>query len=169
VPALCYQPTILPHLYPLNGALGTFTRGGSYSVVFQSCSAVFESYSVAFQSCSAVFESYSVKNLDRDTIGTDTRPMATRPLARAVANDWPAVREVRRRLQAYRAETISTDPLSLSGALICLLHLCSSCLHSPLTGPDTTSSPIRPLQASTLAPIHPTGTHSLPLPLSGPS
>jgi hypothetical protein len=40
VPALCYQPTILPHLYPLNGALGTFTRGGSYSVVFQSCSAI---------------------------------------------------------------------------------------------------------------------------------
>ena len=60
VPALCYQPTKLPHLYPLNGALGRFTRGGSYSVVFQSCSAVFESYSVAFQSCSAVFESYSV-------------------------------------------------------------------------------------------------------------
>ena len=115
-------------------------------------------HSVAFQSCSAVFESYYVKNLDRDTIGTDTRPMATRPLARAVANDWPAVCEVRRRLQAYRAETISTDPLSLSGALICLLHLCSSCLHSPLTGPDITPSPIRPLQTSTLAPIHPTGT-----------
>ena len=60
MPALCYQPTKLPHLYPLNGALWRFTRGGSYSVVFQSCSAVFESYSVAFQSCSAVFESYSV-------------------------------------------------------------------------------------------------------------
>ena len=50
MPALCYQPTILPHLYPLNGALGTFTRGGSYSVVFQSCSAVFESYVMAARS-----------------------------------------------------------------------------------------------------------------------
>ena len=54
MPALCYQPTKLPHLYPLNGALGRFNRGGSYSVVFQSCSAVFESYSVVFQSCSTI-------------------------------------------------------------------------------------------------------------------
>ena len=84
--------------------------------------------------------------------------MATRPLVRAVANDWPAVHEVRGRLQARHPETITTDPLSSSGALACRLHLYSACPHSPLTGPDITSSPIRPLQASTLAPHHPTAT-----------
>ena len=48
--------------------------------------------------------------------------MAPRPLAGAVANDWPAVHAIRGHLQAHRPEAITTDPLSSSGALVCLLH-----------------------------------------------
>ena len=63
VPALCYQPTKLPHLYPLNGALGRFTRGGSYFPSYSShappCSSHIPSHSSHAPPCASHIPSYA--------------------------------------------------------------------------------------------------------------
>ena len=57
--------------------------------------------------------------------------MATRPLARAVANDWPAVREVRGRLQAQCPDRRSQRTHFVNQARsFAFCTLCSACSHS---------------------------------------
>ena len=86
--------------------------------------------------------------------------MATRLLAQAVADDRHLVPHVRGLLHPHRPETSTTGLLLSSGALACLMQLCSACSHSSHTGPVITSCPCRPLQALTPVPHHPPGTRT---------
>ena len=81
--------------------------------------------------------------------------MVGRPSARPVADDRQLIPQVRGRRHPRRPETSTTNLRLSSGAPVCLLHLCPTCSHSPHTGPDITSCPRRPFQASTPAPHHP--------------
>ena len=85
--------------------------------------------------------------------------MAARLLDRAVADDRHLVPQVRGQPRARRPEASETGLLLSSGALACLMQLCSACSHSSHTGPVITSCPRRPFQASTLVlvlvPHHP--------------